>query len=75
MKRIEQAICISNPKSKCHHDLDIYGAMMEIYGKSYWIRVKVCCKPGHIQRPNYIHPHVSLLHIIIKQINQKIHHT
>ena len=69
MKRIEQAIGISNPESKCHHDLDGYGAMMEIYGDSYWIKVKVCCKLGDIQRPNYIHAHVSSLCIIIKQIN------
>lgn len=75
MKRIEQAIGISNHESKCNHDLDGYGIIMEIYGGSYWIKVKVCCKLGDSQRPNYIRPHVSSLHIIIKQINQKIDHT
>ena len=69
MKRIEQAIGICNPESKCHHDLDGYGAMMEIYGGSYRTRVKVCCKLGDIQRPNYIYPHVYPLRMIIKQIN------
>ena len=48
MKRIEHAIGISNPESKCHHDLDGHGAMMEIYGDNYEIRVKVCSKSGDI---------------------------